>query len=229
MTGKLQNTITSGNRALGKVARPKRDVIIETTVELFRRTHDVRKVSIEDIALAARVSPTTIYNQFGSRDALVVETAKSLIVKIGVMAQAVMQSDLPFDQKLVGIVTGKIALASAASDEVIAKLLSQDKAIAPFIEEMFRNVAWPMWRGFLAEGKSQGFINPELDEEVFLEYLDIIRIGFGAKKDLLVGWKENLGKLQQLTNIAFYGFLKKDINLFGENSYSQTGDQRSSS
>jgi AcrR family transcriptional regulator len=206
----------------GAVRRPKRDLIIETTVELFRQTHDVRKVSIEDIAVAAKVSPTTIYNQFGNRDALVEEAARSLLVKIGAMAEQVMKSDLPFDQKLIGMVTGKIALASAASDEVIAKLTSQDKNIAPFIEEMFRKVAWPMWRDFLTEGKCQGFIDSEIDEEVFLEYLDIIRIGFGAKKDLLLGWKDNLGKLRQLTNIAFYGFLKKDIDLFGTKNFQPT-------
>lgn len=213
MTAKLQKT----------ERKPKRELIIETTVELFRRAHDVRKVSIEDIAIAARVSPTTIYNQFGTRDALVTEAAKSLIIRIGVMAQAVMKSDLPFDQKLIGVVTGKIALASAASDEVIAKLVSQDKNIAPFIEEMFRNFAQPLWRDFLAEGKCQGFIDPALDEEVFLEYLDIIRVGFGVKKELLVDWKDNRGKLEQLTKIVFYGFLTKDINLFGTKDCDPTG------
>ena len=207
MTGKLQHD-------LGR--KPKREVIIETTVELFRQTHDVRKVSIEDIAAAAKVSATTIYNQFGSREALVAAAAKSLIIRIGAMAEEVMRSDLPFDQKLIGIVTGKIALASAASDEVMAKLVSQDKNIAPYIEKMFQDVAWPMWRDFLAEGKSQGYIDPELDVEVFLAYLDIIRAGFGAHKELLVEWKQNMDRLEKLTNLVFYGFLKKDIDLFGK-------------
>ena len=197
--------------------RDKRQRIIETTVELFRRTHDVRKVSIEDIAAAARVSPTTIYNQFGNREALVAAAAKSLIVAIGAMASQVMTSDLPFDQKLTGLISGKIALTSAASDEIIAKLVSQDKNIAPFIEEMYRGAAKPLWQDLLDEGKRQGFIDPALDEEIFLEYLDIIRIGFSAKKDLLIGWNENLGKLERLTNIVFYGFLKKPIDLFGNN------------
>jgi AcrR family transcriptional regulator len=208
---------------LQKAARkPKRTVIIEATVELFRQTHDVKKVSIEDIAKAARVSPTTIYNQFGSREELVVAVAKSLVMNIGTMAFQVMKSDLPFDQKLVGVISGKIALRSAASDEVIAKLVSQDKNIAPFIEEMYRHVALPLWRDLLAEGKKEGFIDPALNEEVFLEYLDIIRIGFSAKQELLVGWKDNLGKLQQLTNIIFYGFLKKDIDLFSKKDCKHT-------
>ncbi len=196
--------------------KPKREVIIETTVELFRQTHDVKKVSIEDIAAAARVSPTTIYNQFGNREALVVEAAKSLVMNIGVMAHQIMKSEMPFDQKLIGLITGKIALTSTTSDEVIAKLVSQDKNIAPFIDEMYREEARPLWRDLLIEGKCQGFVDPALDEEVFMEYLDIIRIGFGSKKELLIGWKENLGKLQQLTNIALFGFLKNDIDLFGK-------------
>jgi AcrR family transcriptional regulator len=204
------------NRPGAAMRRPRREIIIETTVELFRQTHDVRKVSIEDIALAAKVSPTTIYNQFGSREALVTEAAKSLILKIGVMAQDFMRSGLPFDRKLAGIVTGKIALASAASDEVIAKLVSQDKNIAPFIEKMFHEIAWPMWRDFLAEGKRQGYIDPDLDVDVFLTYLDIIRAGFGAHKELIVEWRQNMDKLEKLTNIVFYGFLRKDIDLFGK-------------
>ena len=195
--------------------KPKREIILETTVELFRQTHDVKKVSIEDIAAAAKVSPTTIYNQFGNREALVAAAAKSLVMEIGAMAHQVMKSDLPFDQKLVGVITGKIALTSVASDEVIAKLVSQDKNIAPFIEEMYRNEARPLWRDFLGEGKCQGFIDPALDEEVFMEYLDMILIGFSAKKELLINWKDNLPKLEQLTNIVFYGFLKKNIDLFG--------------
>jgi AcrR family transcriptional regulator len=197
-----------------KLNRARRQRIIETTVELFRQTHDVRKVSIEDIAVAARVSPTTIYNQFGNREGLVGAAAKSLIVEIGTMARQVMKSALPFDQKLTGLISGKIALTSAASDEIIAKLASQDKLIAPFIEEMYRSAAKPLWRDLLNEGKHQGFIDPAFDEEIFLEYLDIIRIGLSAKKDLLIDWKENLSKLEQLTRVVFYGFLIKPIDLF---------------
>ena len=197
-----------------KLNRARRQRIIETTVELFRQTHDVRKVSIEDIAVAARVSPTTIYNQFGNREGLVGAAAKSLIVEIGTMARQVMKSALPFDQKLTGLISGKIALTSAASDEIIAKLASQDKLIAPFIEEMYRSAAKPLWRDLLNEGKHQGFIDPAFDEEIFLEYLDIIRIGLSSKKDLLIDWKENLSKLEQLTRVVFYGFLIKPIDLF---------------
>jgi len=196
--------------------RPKRQAILDATVELFRQARDVKKVSIEDIASSARVSPTTIYNQFGTRDALLAEAAKSLITRIGRMAEEYIRSDLPFDQKLAGIVSGKISIASAASDEVIAKMVSQDKNIAPFIEEMFRTVAWPMWRDFLAEGKSQGYIDPDLDVEIFLAYLDIIRAGFGAHKELIVQWRQNMDKLEKLTEIVFYGFLKKKIDLFGK-------------
>jgi AcrR family transcriptional regulator len=206
MTGKLQNP----------ARRPKRQVIIETTVELFRQAADVRKVSIEDIAEVACVSPTTIYNQFGTREALVIEAAKSLLINIGAMAGQVMRSDLPFDQKLIGIVTGKISLAGSANNEIMAKLLSQDKNLAPFIDDMFKNQVRPLWRDFLAEGKRQGYIDESLDAEVFLEYLDVIRAGFSARKELLLDWKQNMDKLEKLTNLVFYGFLKKDINLFGK-------------
>ena len=212
MTGKLQKRRTVAGFS-GR--RPKREVIIEITVELFRQTHDVRKVSIEDIASAAKVSPTTIYNQFGTRDSLVVEAAKSLLQEIGHMAAGIMKSDLPFDQKLMGLITGKIAMASGASDEVMAKMVSQDKNIAPFIEKAYREIALPLWRDILVQGKREGFVQPDVDEAAFMEYLDIIRIGFSAKKDLLQNWTQNLELMEKINRLAFYGFLKKDIDLFG--------------
>jgi AcrR family transcriptional regulator len=206
MTAKLQNTRRW----------PKRQVIIETTVELFRQAHDVRKVSIEAIAATARVSPTTIYNQFGSREALVVAAAKSLIIDTLERSRAILHSDLLFAQKLAGVISGKLDLASKASDEVVAKVMSQDKSLAPFIEEIFRTEVKPLWLEMLAEGKRQGFIDPSVDGEAFLVYLDVVRAGFAARSDIMRDWKNNMDLIEKLTNLVFYGFLKKDIDLFGK-------------
>ena len=211
---------------IGRQGRGKRQAIIETTVDLFRKTHDIRKVSLEDIAVEARVSPTTIYNQFGTRDALVTEAARTLLSEIGSMVEHVMKSDLPFDQKLTGILTGKIALSSAAGDEVIAKMLSQDKNIAPFIEKTFKEVAFPLWRDFLTQGKREGFVKPDVDEEAFIEYFDAVRIGLTAKKDLMQNWTQNLGLLEKITRIMFYGFLRKEIDLFSGDKNDHRGENK---
>ncbi len=60
----------------------KRERILAAALSLFQRTHDVKRVSLEAIAREAGVSPTTIYNHFGTREALVAEVAKALLGEI---------------------------------------------------------------------------------------------------------------------------------------------------
>jgi hypothetical protein len=66
----------------------------------------------------------------------------------------------------------------------------------------------------LADGKKQGYINPALDDEVLIVYLDVLKAGFSARPEVLKDFRENMGLIEQLTRLVFYGFLKKDINLF---------------
>ncbi|PVV83716.1 hypothetical protein DD509_05660 [Dehalogenimonas alkenigignens] len=206
----------TGRKLSAAGRRPKRELIIETTVELFRQAHDVRKVSIGDIAQAASVSPTTVYNQFGSRDALIGEAARSLILDTVAFARSVLKSDLPFARKLTGLISGKISRASQAPDEVVAKIISQDRDIAPFIEELFRREVKPLWIELLEEGKRQGYIDASVDPDAFTVYLDVLRAGYAALPELARDWKSNMDLIEQLTRLTFYGFLTKEIDLFGK-------------
>jgi AcrR family transcriptional regulator len=192
----------------------KREKIVQAAVSLFRRTHDVRRVSLETIAREARVSPTTIYNNFGTREALVTEVAKTLFREILEMARSFIRSDLPFPRKLADIIAGKIDIASQVNSEVLNKLLSQDKGMAGFVDGIFRTEITPMWLEFIAEGKRQGYIQPSIDESSLIIYFDILRAGMAARPELTRGWEKNMPVIEQLTRLMFYGFLKKDIDLF---------------
>ena len=192
----------------------KRQRILDAAVELFRSAHQVRKVSIEDIAARADVSPTTIYHYFGTRDALVAELAKRLILAITERARQFLRSPLPFPQKLQAIVSGKISLTSAMSDEVVTKMMDQDPGMVRFVEQVYRTEIAPLWHEFLEAGKAEGYVDPDLDEEVFMAYLDILAAGFRTRADMLKEWRQNLPRLEQMTRLVFYGFLRKEIDLF---------------
>jgi len=195
--------------------RDKRERIIEAAVDLFQSSHQLRKVSVEEIAKRASVSPTTIYHYFGTRETLVEEIARRLVMEIIERTRKFLSSSLPFPQKLQEVISGKIALASQANDEIVNKMMSQDQGMAKFIEEVYRKELVPIWNDFLSDGKESGYIDPDLDADVFLTYLDILRAGFGAKADLLREWRKNLPLLQKMTRLVFYGFMKRDVDLFG--------------
>ena len=68
----------------------------------------------------------------------------------------------------------------------------------------------------VAEGKKEGYIDPGLDIEALLVYLDVIQAGFKARPELLKGLKENASLIEQLTRLMYFGFLRKEIDLFGK-------------
>ncbi len=192
----------------------KRQKIITSAIDLFRQTHDIKRVSLEAIARSARVSPTTIYNYFGTREKLVYEVIKVLSKENIERNRALVRSAVPFPQKITGIISGKLDLASQLNGEVVNKIIKQDQNIAPFIDEIYENEIRPLWLEILADGKKQGYIDPSLDNNALLIYLDALKAGFSAKQDMLSNYPDNISLIQHLTRIMFYGFLKKDIDLF---------------
>jgi TetR/AcrR family transcriptional regulator, cholesterol catabolism regulator len=192
----------------------KRQKIIDAAISLFNHTHDFRRVSLEAIASEANVSPTTIYNNFCNRETLVGEVIKSLVRDNLECSRAIIRSNLPFPQKLIGIISRKLGQAEYMNSEIIDKLISQDKTIAPFIDGIYHQEIKPLWREMIADGQKEGYIEPTLDSEALLIYLDVLQAGFKARPELLHGFRENKGFIKQLTRIMYYGFLKKEINLF---------------
>ena len=194
----------------------KRQEIVSAAISLFSRTHDIRRVSLEAIAREARVSPATIYNRFGNREALVSEVTKELVRTNLERNRTLIRSGLPFPQKLTGIISGKLDVAGSVNNEIIKKLITQDKTIAPFIDEIYQQEIRPLWQEMVADGKKQGYVDPALDDEALLVYLDVMQAGFKARPELFQSFEENTALIKQLTRLMYYGFLKKEIDLFGK-------------
>jgi AcrR family transcriptional regulator len=192
----------------------KREQILKAAVALFGKAHDARKVSVEEIAAEAGVSPTTIYNYFGTRDGLVVDTSRSLIREIMKMAGAVMRSDLPFPQKLKAMLSGKVDLIGRYSGEVLAKLLSQDMTASRAGRELFESEVRALWLEFVKSGKKEGYIDPSANDEDLLAYFEILRAGLAARPDLVERYRADMPQMEKLTELICFGFLNKDIELF---------------
>jgi TetR/AcrR family transcriptional regulator, cholesterol catabolism regulator len=191
----------------------KKQQILTAAADMFRETHNVKKVSLEDIAAKAGVSPTTVYNNFGNREALVAEVVKLLLQQTLTQSRQIVASDLPVDQKIMSIINMKKDLVGQINSEIIEKIVSQDNSMIPSIEEIYQSEIRPLWSKILAEGKREGYIDANLNDEVLLIYLDVMKTGFAAKKDLMQKIATNVDWLMQLSHLLFYGFLKKDIGL----------------
>ena len=62
----------------------KKENIIRAALELFMK-YGFKKVSVNDIAVKANVSPVTIYNHYGNKDSLVYEVVR---YQLGIMMES---------------------------------------------------------------------------------------------------------------------------------------------
>lgn len=193
----------------------KKQKILEAAIALFRNTHDVKRVSLETIARAAQVSPTTIYNYFGTRENLIYDVIKKLVKESMESSRKLVHSDVSFPEKLIGLTTIKLNLVNKANGEIMDKIVTEDESIAHLMDEIYDSEIRPLWLEIVAEGKRQGYIDAKLDDEALLVYLDILRAG-AVKKDFLKDWAGNMALIQQLSHIIFYGFMKKEVDFFGD-------------
>ena len=192
----------------------KKQQILKAAVTLFSRAHDARKVSVEEIAAEARVSPTTIYNLFGTREALVVDSARVLLREILKMSADVLHSDLSFPEKLRAVVGGKTDLVGQYSREVLVKLLGGHKSAPIYGRELYESEIKPLWRDFIESGKREGYIDPAVDDDALLLYFDIIRAGMATRPELTADVEKHMTLIEKLTDFMFHGFLKKEVDLF---------------
>ena len=182
--------------------------IIEAAMELFK-LHGFKKVSINDIARAADVSPVTIYNHFGSKDGLVRETVKALLTRILDRAWEIIREDKPFPEKLETIIFDKSKLASDYRGQLMQEAARSDPELVDWIDSFWKEDVRKATLALLEEGKREGFINLELPVELMVRYLELIRRGVFASPDLLAEIEPNLEVYRQLNYLFIYGLVGK--------------------
>jgi AcrR family transcriptional regulator len=143
--------------------------------ELFGQ-FGVEKVSIVDIARKAGISQATIYNNFGSKDALAREFVTSAIDELVYRVQEVLTPEKPYWEKMADFIrflSEKMAQGKTSESDVMVFSSSYDLLNDPEIKR-FRDAAQQKMTGLLLklvqEGKAQGYIRSDLSEDAFRFY-----------------------------------------------------------
>jgi len=199
----------------GQYTRPtttqKRAIIQRAALELFQ-IHGFKKVTIREIAREADVSPVTIYNYFGSKERLIREVVRSVMLDTVARFRTMMEEDRPFLQKLEDIVLGKTELVSQYGGELVQRVASEDPETQEFIRDLYSREIEPMIVSFFNQGKKQGYVNPELSQEAILSYTEILRHGLMARPDLLAGSRKSARLVREFMTLYLYGLMGRSTN-----------------
>jgi len=185
----------------------KKEAIHQAAIELFK-AFGFRKVSIADIASRAGVSPTTIYNHFGTKEELVRDVIKRLLEETVHKYWAIMDSHRPFLERLNLIIFDKTELSRQYEGELVQAVASDDPVVQEYVESMYKEAVKRM-AVFFREGKRLGYVNPDVSEEATLLYFDILRRGFLAHPEVFQSPEHNAELVRDMASIYLYGLMGK--------------------
>lgn len=164
----------------------KKDAIVAAALELFRKrgyTH----ASINDIAAASGVSTVSIYNYFGSKEGLMQECTRVLMLQANREAEELLQSNLCFKEKLLRVV----ALCDGQPQqlrETFSRDALDDKTLMDLYQSGMDSIKLDILRDFIESGKREGAIDSSLSTDIIMAYLAAIAaaqptVQEGAKGD----------------------------------------------
>ena len=177
--------------------------------ELFGQ-FGVDKVSIVDIARKAGVSQATIYNNFGSKEALAKEFVSGAIDQLVNRVQEVLAPEKPYWDKMadfIRVISEIMAQGNSAEVDVSAFNSSHALLNDPEIKKI-RDAAQAKMSGLLLklvqEGRDQGQIRTDLTD-------DALRLYFKAFMEIFTdqqfrqGYYREPKLLQDLCSLMMYG------------------------
>ncbi|MBH5319698.1 TetR/AcrR family transcriptional regulator [Paenibacillus sp. GSMTC-2017] len=152
----------------------KMEQIFHAAFELFNN-YGFQKVSVNEIAQEARVSPMTIYNYFGTKEQLYIEMLINWMDKQLEQYETILQSDQPFPDKTKEIMLGEIRSLNIMADEFLRSSATELSELMVTMERYSEDKVMPFFMRFVALGKQEGYIHAHLTDEMAIIYFTMFK------------------------------------------------------
>ncbi|MCM0647477.1 TetR/AcrR family transcriptional regulator [Clostridium swellfunianum] len=187
-----------------KRTEEKKEVILSAAQDLFFH-NGIANTSVVDIAKKANVSKVTIFNYFGSKEALAREVLQRYISNIVSVGEKILKEQIPFAKKLEKLFGMAEEKQSLFATDVFSKEAWEDPMMQQLYSEKAKNVM-PFVFDFFEQGKKEGDIDASIPTEAVIAYISAITplLNPGkhdANRDYIVG----------INKLFYYG-------LFGDKS-----------
>jgi AcrR family transcriptional regulator len=178
---------------------------IKMNVLTMLHTWGPKKIRIADIAAEAGVSQVTIYNYFGSKEALLREVFKDYLDKNITDFEKLIERQPSLKEIIQYIVFTDKEVYRAFTPEFIKQLLIVDREMEQYIEELYRSKAMPLTIRFIEEGKRRGQISAKVSTPTLLTYINM----FKEQSQTFLDMAQQSGRvddfLEEMIHLFFYG------------------------
>ncbi|WP_303677474.1 TetR/AcrR family transcriptional regulator [Dehalococcoides mccartyi] len=110
-----------------------KEAILRVALELFEQ-HGFSRVCIPEIARQAGVSPVTVYNHFGNKEALIKEIFKVFLDNLLDSYRKIIEAKMPFEEKLETLFFSQEALTQQYQGELMETSAKHYPVIQEYID-----------------------------------------------------------------------------------------------
>ncbi|HAB8855808.1 TPA_asm: TetR family transcriptional regulator [Listeria monocytogenes] len=179
----------------------KKTAIIEAALILFGK-QGFTAVSIKDIAALADVSQVSIYNYFGSKEALVGECARVIMQDTIALAEEILASEGTFTQKLERAIQLCNTEINLSLSKFISKEASKDQQFLILLVNNINSLKKDIYMKYVAAGKEAQVIDNAISDEVIQLFIDAIN-----SLGLTVPEEELEEKQAEIIQLFLYGLI----------------------
>ncbi|BBH23433.1 TetR family transcriptional regulator [Paenibacillus baekrokdamisoli] len=185
-----------------------KEKIMKTTLEMLR-TSDPKRIRIADISKMAKVSQVTIYNYFGSKEALLREVFKNYFDKAIRDFEEYMNEGHSLKEKIEHIIFLKKESYKDFPPGLIKELLMEDNELSRYIEEQYRERTIPLTVRIIKEGKDSGEISDDVSTQNVLAFIQLYMNQYETILEMAQKSEDMNNFLEGMAHMFFYGVCGK--------------------
>ncbi|MCP1122679.1 TetR/AcrR family transcriptional regulator [Bacillus sp. 3103sda1] len=183
----------------------KIEQIYSSSFELFSK-YGFQKVSMNEIAQNANVSPSTIYNYFGTKEQLYADMLMNWMDKQLEQYEKILDSACSFPEKTKEIMLLEAKNLQILSDKFQKSPFSEGSGLMQKLKNYSEQKVMQFFMKFVAIGKQEGYIHRDQTEEIIMLYFKMYKNELG--RHLEASNQERITRsMDQLIDLFFFGLV----------------------
>ncbi len=186
----------------------KMESIEKSTTKLL--SLPLNDIKIADIAKLANVSQVSIYNYYGSKEALLKATIIRLMDHQYEETKQMLSSEIPFKEKIKELFIRKKNGLDIINLEMFTALMKKDPELQELVLDFTMNKSFKLLISLIDEGRSLGLVRNEVQNKTLLIYIQVLSQAFLNMDQTTSQYIQQKEVVDEIMNIFLYGLLKQE-------------------
>lgn len=170
----------------------------------------INDIKIMDIAKLANVSQVSIYNYYGSKEALLKAAFLRLMDQQYEEYKQLLSRDIAFEEKIKELLLRKKNGIDIVNLETFTSLIQKDEELHAIVLDFSTNKSFKLLLALIDEGRSLGVIRNEFSAKTLQVYIQVISQAFMNMDQATSQYFQQKEVIDEIMNLFLYGMLKQE-------------------